>query len=237
MQEWRRFFSSIQVLLISIPVSGFCCFACFLLMSLRSVDPATGSMTYCLDPGSDLHQKWWILHWKWWIFYWKWWILHWKRWIWIHSRRGDCLPRQGRSWLCNLKRHALRSGLRLAMVCVYVVSIDWFYRFRLIFDWFLTVLRLMFDWFLTVLRLISGDFRLIFDWFWAIFDWFSTDFRLILGDLNAGLCNGSLPSSTRPSQVRSRILHWKDEFSLGFHWKVRIFYWKKTIFYWKVRIL
>jgi|EP01046_Picozoa_sp_COSAG06_P024451 hypothetical protein len=40
----------IIVLLISIPVSAFCCFACFMLMSLRSVDPATGAMTYCLDP-------------------------------------------------------------------------------------------------------------------------------------------------------------------------------------------
>lgn len=38
------------LLIISIPISMFCCFACFMLMSLRSVDPATGAMTYCLDP-------------------------------------------------------------------------------------------------------------------------------------------------------------------------------------------
>ena len=42
-------FFPVAVLIVSIPISAFCCFACFLLMSLRSVDPATGAMTYCLD--------------------------------------------------------------------------------------------------------------------------------------------------------------------------------------------
>ena len=42
-------FFPVAVLLLSVPVSAFCCFACFMLLSLRSVDPATGAMTYCLD--------------------------------------------------------------------------------------------------------------------------------------------------------------------------------------------
>ena len=43
-------FFPVVLLLISLPVSLFCCFAYFMLLSLRSVDPTTGAITYCLDP-------------------------------------------------------------------------------------------------------------------------------------------------------------------------------------------